>query len=98
MNLNYSQLNKQKFDTILLFTACVTPGELENGSFKEILRKKYAEDETVSFVCSEIDFFRAEPSDPKSSDDRHGLITCGRDGWLAQHECIQGKIKFLISN
>ena len=62
-----------------------------------MLRDNYVEDETVSFVCSETDFFRAEPSDPKSSDDRYGLITCGRDGWLAKHECIQGKIKLLTS-
>ena len=62
-----------------------------------MLRENYAENETISFVCSEIDFFLAEPSNPKSSDVRDGLITCGKDGWLAPHECIRGNIKLLIT-
>ena len=62
-----------------------------------MLREIYAENETVSFVCSETDFFRAQPSNPKSSDVRDGLITCGRHGWLAPHECIKGNIKLLIT-
>ena len=62
-----------------------------------MLEENYAEKETISFVCSEIDFFRAKPSNPKSSDVRDGLITCGKDGWLALHECIQGNIKFLTT-
>ena len=76
--------------SLFFVTACVTPGELGNGTFKEILKERYAENETVSFVCSE--FYLAEPRDPKSSDVLDGLLTCGRDGWLAPPTCIRGNI------
>ena len=68
----------------------MTPRELAKGSYKEMVRENYVEGEKVSFACNKA--YRAEPRDPKSSDVRDGLITCGRDGWLAAHTCISSNI------
>ena len=73
----------------------MTPTELAKGSYKEIVRENYVEGEKVSFACNKA--YRAEPRDPKSSDVRDGLITCGRDGWLAVHVCISSKINTTCS-
>ena len=60
-----------------------------------MVRENYVEGEKVSFNCSKD--YHAEPRDPKGSDVRDGLITCGRDGWLAVHACISSKINTTCS-
>ena len=73
----------------------MTPRELAKGSYKEMVRKNYVEGKKVSFVCNKA--YRAEPRDPKSSGDRDGLTTCGRDGWMAAPTCIPSNINATCS-